>query len=143
MVIRRTKHAVFDIEYYLAWIPKYSKHTLVGRIAQCTKEVLQRIAEEYRVWVHTMEVMEDHVHVFGEAPASYSPAEVVQIVKSISAREAFRKFPRLRKQFWSGALWSDGYFVGNVGDRVTSEVVRRYTEYQTREHISHQLPMFE
>ena len=35
----------------------------------------------------TMEEMEDHVHVFLEAPPRYSPAQVVQIMKSISARE--------------------------------------------------------
>jgi putative transposase len=65
------------------------------------------------------------VHVFLEAPPSYSPAGVVQVMKSISAREVLRKFPRLRKQFWAGELWSDGYFVRSVGDRVTSEVIRR------------------
>ena len=143
MDIRRTKHAVFDIKYHLVWIPKYRKHILVGKVAQYTKEVLERIAEEYGMWVDTMEVMEDHVHVFLEAPPSYSPAEVVQIMKSISAREVFKKFPRLRKQFWSRELWSDGYFVRSVGDRVTSEVIRRYIEYQTHEHVSPQLPMFE
>jgi putative transposase len=124
MGIRRTKHAVFDIKYHLVWIPKYRKHILVGEIAQYTKEVLQRVADEYGLWVDTMEVVEDHVHVFLEAPPSYSPAEVVQVMKSISAREVLRKFPRLRKQFWAGELWSDGYFVRSVGDRVTSEVIR-------------------
>jgi putative transposase len=90
-----------------------------------------------------MEVVEDHVHVFLEASPNYSPAEVVQIMKSISAREVFRKFPRLRKQFWAGELWSDGYFVRSVGDRVTADVIRRYIKYQTHGQTSPQLPMFE
>ena len=79
MGIRRTKHAVFDIKYHLVWIPKYRKHILVGEVAQYTKEVLQRIADEYGMWVDMMEVMEDHVHVFLEVPPRYSPAQVVQI----------------------------------------------------------------
>jgi putative transposase len=141
--LRRTKHAVFDIKYHLVWIPKYRRKVLVGEVAEYTKEMLQRIADEYGFWVDTMEVMEDHVHVFLEVPPKFSPAEVVQILKSVSAREVFKKFRRLRRELWSGELWSDGYFVRSVGDKVTADVIRRYIEYQTREHTSPQLPLFE
>ena len=90
-----------------------------------------------------MEVLEDHVHVFLEAPPRYSLAQVVQTMKSISAREAFKQFPKLRKQLWAGELWSDGYFVRSVGDKVTTDIIRRYIEHQTREDNSSQLAMFE
>ena len=89
-----------------------------------------------------MEVMEDHVHIFVEAPPKYSPAQVVQIMKSISAREVFREFPELRKQLWVGELWNDGYFVRSVGDKVTADIIRKYIEYQTHEDDSIQLNMF-
>ena len=143
MGIRRTKHAVYDIKYHLVWIPKYRKHVLVEEVAGYTKEVLQRIAEEYEFTVDTMEVMEDHVHVFLEAPPRYSPAHVVQIMKSISGREVFKRFPELRDKFWSGELWSDGYFVRSVGDRVTADLIRRYIEYQVQEQTSSQLTLFD
>lgn len=116
---------------------------MVGEVAEYTKEMLQQIADEYGFWVDTMEVMEDHVHVFVEVPPKYSPAEAVQILKSVSAREVFKKFRRLRRELWSGELWSDGYFVRSVGDKVTADVIRRYIEYQAREHTSPQLPLFE
>ena len=51
-------------------------------------------------------------------------------MKSISAREAFSKFPDLRKQLWAGEMWNDGYFVRSVGDNVTAEVIRRYIKHQ-------------
>jgi putative transposase len=38
----------------------------------------------------------------------YSPARVVQIMKSVSAGEVLRKFPELRKQLWAGEFWNDG-----------------------------------
>ena len=104
---------------------------LSGEIGDYVKEIFGRIAEEYGFTIDTMEVIGDHVHVFMEAPPRYSPARVVQIMKSISAREVFKKFPRLRKQLWAGELWSDGYFVRSVGDAVTSDIIRRYIEYQT------------
>ncbi|MFC2039523.1 IS200/IS605 family transposase [Chloroflexota bacterium] len=104
--------------------------------------MLQRIADEYGLWVDTIEVMENHVHVFLEARPRYSPAQVVQIMTSISARDIFQKFPQLTKQLWVGALWSDGYFVRSVGDQVTAEVIRRCIEYQAQGQIFPQLPLF-
>ena len=133
MGIRRAKHAVYDLKYHLVWIPKYRKHILVGEVAEYAKEIFRQIAEEYGFWIDTVEVMEDHVHIFLEAPPRYSPAEVVQVMKSISAREIFRKFRRLRRKLWAGELWSDGYFVRSVGDKVTADIIRQHIEYQAHE----------
>jgi putative transposase len=77
MGIRRTKHAVYDLKYHLVWIPQYQKDILNGDIAGYMKEVFNHIAEEYGFAIDTMEVIEDHVPIFLEAPPRYSPAEVV------------------------------------------------------------------
>ncbi len=143
MGIRRTKHAVYDLKYHLVWIPKYRKHILDKEVSDYIKAVFKVIAEEYEFRIDTMEVMEDHVRVFVEVLPRYSPAQVVQIMKSISAREVFKKFPDLRKQLWAGELWNDGYFVRSVGDKVTADIIRRYIEYQTHEDDSIQLNMFD
>ena len=143
MGIRRTKHAVYDLKYHLVWVPKFRAHILGGEVGQYVKEVFQQIAEEYEFHIDTMEVMEDHEHVFIEAPPAYAPAEVVQILKSISAREVFKKFPKMRKAMWSGRIWGDGYFVRSVGDKVTAEVIRKYIRYQTQEETRSQVKMFE
>ena len=142
MGVRRTKYAVYDLKYHLVWIPGYRKDVLSAEVLQHLKEVFQRIAEEYEFRIDTMEVMEDHVYVFFEVPPIYSPAQVVQILKSVSAREVFKKFPKLRKQLWAGEFWSDGYFVRSVGDKVTADIIRKYIEYQMHEEKSLQLHMF-
>jgi len=143
MGIRRTKHAVYDLKYHVVWIPKYRKDILGKEISDYLKATFNKIAEEYGFRIDTMEVIEDHVHIFVEVPPRYSPAQVVQIMKSISAREVFKAFPDLRKQLWAGELWNDGYFVRSVGDEVTADVIRKYIEYQTHEDNSIQLDMFE
>ena len=142
MGVHRTKHAVYDLKYHLVWIPKYRKHILVKEVEEYLKEVFKKIAKEYGFNIDTMEVVEDHVHIFGEAPPRYSPAEIVQIMKSISAREVFKKFPELREKLWAGELWNDGYFVRSVGDEVTADIIRKYIEYQNHEDDSNQLTMF-
>ena len=143
MGIRRTKHAVYDLKYHIVWIPKYRKDILDKEVSDYLKATFNKIAEEYGFRIDTMEVMEDHVHIFVEAPPKNSPAQVVQVMKSISAREVFKKFPDLRKQLWAGELWNDGYFVRSVGDKVTADIIRKYIEYQVHEDDSIQLNMFD
>jgi len=112
-------------------------------VSQYLKDIFGRVAEEGEFWIDTMEVMEDHVQIFVEVTPRYSPAKVVEILKSISARKAFKEFANLRKQLWAGELWRDGYFVRSVGDKVTADIIRKYIEYQTQEENSFQPRMFE
>jgi putative transposase len=134
--IKRTSHAVYDLKYHMVWVPKYRKMILKGDLAKMIKEVFAEIAERYEFEIDTMEVKDDHVHLFLSAPPRYSPAGIVQIIKSISAKRVFKQFPEVKKQLWGGELWSGGYFVRSVGDKVTSEVIRRYIRYQQQEQLS-------
>ena len=137
--VKRGKHAVYDLKYHLVWIPKYRKMILKKELAQKLKEIFQGIAERYEFEIDTMEIMKDHVHLFIEAPPKYSPARVVQILKSISARIVFEEYPEIKKKLWGGELWSDGYFVKSVGDKVTTEVIRKYIQLQHNEKDGFQL----
>jgi putative transposase len=134
--IRRTSHAVYDLKYHMVWAPKYRKMVLRGELAKRLKGAFQEIAERYEFEIDAMEVNEDHVHLFLSAPPRYSPAQVVQILKSISARMVFKEFPKIKRQLWGGELWNDGYFVRSVGDKVTSEIIRRYIRYQLQQQLS-------
>jgi putative transposase len=141
--LRRSKHAVYDLKYHFVWIPKYRKGILTEEVAENAKQVFERIAEEYDLTIDTMEVVKDHVHIFLEAPPRLSAAQIVQILKSLSARELFRQFPRLRRELWSGHLWSAGYFVRAVGDEVTGDVIRRYIEYHEHHQDAVQLSLWD
>jgi putative transposase len=50
--------------------------------------------------------------------------------KSVSARMLFERFPELRKTLWGAEFWSDGGYIGTVGDGVTEEIIRKYVEQQ-------------
>ena len=141
--LRRSKHAVYDLKYHFVWIPKYRKGILTKDVAERAKLVFRKIAEEYDMIIDTMEIVEDHVHMFLEAPPRLPPSRIVQILKSISARELFSQFPRLRKELWGGRLWSDGYFVRAVGDEVTSQVIRRYITYHEHQQEAVQLSLWD
>ena len=55
---------VYDLNYNLVWIPKYHKSVLKGRLPKRLKEIFQEIEERYEFEIDTMEVKEDHFHLF-------------------------------------------------------------------------------
>jgi putative transposase len=128
--IKTTKHAVYDLKYHFVWAPKYRKHLLSGDVVPFLRQVFNRIALEYGWEIEEMALQPDHVHLFLHAPPKYAPAKIVQVLKSISAREIFRQFPHLRRQLWAGEFWNDGYFVRSVGDQVTADIIKKYIRYQ-------------
>ena len=101
------------------------------------EELFREIAQQCEFEIDAMEVMSDHVHIFLSAPPRYSPAKIVEVLKSVSAKKVFEEFPWLAKDLWAGEFWSDGYFVRTVGDKVTSELIRKYIKYQHREQGRH------
>ena len=72
----------------------------------------------------------NHVHVFAGAHPAISPASIVQVIKSISAKEMFKKYPDIKKFLWGGSLWSIGYFIRTVSDGPLEKVVKKYVENQ-------------
>ena len=141
--LRRSAHSVYELKYHLVWVPKYRARILGGEVTQYLKEVFEQIAEEYEFHIITMEIMNDHVHMLIEAPPSYAPSHLVQVIKSISARELFKKFPKMKKLMWSGKIWNEGYFVRSIGDKVTADVIKKYIKYQKQESAPNQMKMFE
>ena len=130
MRYQRISHAVYELKYHLVWVPKYRKVVLREPVASRCKQVFQGIAERYGFAIVEQEVMPDHVHLFVSAPPRWSPAELVNVLKSISAKQLFKEIPKLRQAMWGGELWSSGYFVRATGDAVTAAVIQRYIRYQ-------------
>lgn len=139
MAIKGTRHTVYDIKYHIVWIPKYRKKLLTEDIQRRLKEIFQEIAEQYEFEIEAMEVMVEHVHIFLSAPPKYAPSEIVNILKGISSKKVFEGFPWLKQYLWAGEFWSDGYFVRTVGDKVTSELIKRYIKYQHQTNIQRDL----
>ena len=62
-----------------------------------------------------------------------SPSEIVRIVKSITAREIYRRHPEVKTMLWGVNIWTRGYYINTVGKYGTEEVIRSYVENQGRE----------
>lgn len=96
------------------------------------KTILAEIEKRYYLAPETLGFDEDHMHVLMQAAPRYSPSRVMQVVKSITARQMFRRFPEIKKELWGGELWSDGGYIGTVGEGANADIIRKYIEKQGR-----------
>jgi len=128
--IRTTSHATYNCNYHFVWIPKYRKPLLKH---EKIKEILEKIIKgqsESREWeVLAIEIQPDHLHLFLSVPPSWSPSEVVNILKGNTSRQLRLVFPFL-KTIIRKSLWADGYYVSTAG-YVSQEQVRRYIDEQS------------
>ena len=93
-------------------------------------KLIKDICECYNFKFYCLGIAPNHVHFFAGAPPKVAPARIVQVVKSITAREMFKKFPAVKRSLWGGEFWKNGYYVGTVGEGQTEAIVRKYIDKQ-------------
>ena len=130
MKARRGAHTVYRLAYHFVWIPRYRRKVLREEVADWLDELIREICAGRDREIEALAVEIDRVHLFVSCPPRDAPAKVMNVLKSITARESYEEFPRLRRSHWGGKLWADGYYVGSAGDHVTSDLIWQYVDYQ-------------
>jgi putative transposase len=105
----------------------------MGAVAAEVNTVLESVCRE-RGWpVIAKEIQPDHIHLFLSIPLAIAVADAIKVLKGVSARHLFQRFPVLRRPLWGGHLWSPSYYVGTAG-AVCAETIQRYVERS--EHVT-------
>ena len=99
-------------------MPKY-RHKIFAHkeVKEFCEELFYQTAEKYGFTIEELGFDIDHVHLVVDLTNKYSAWQIAKLLKGISARKLFQKFPWLRtKYFWGGHLWSPAYFFDSVGE---------------------------
>ena len=132
MELGKTSHSVYKIRYHIVTAVKYRKALLNSAVEDCIKETLQGISERYEINIDEVGFYQNHIHIFCRAPPRISPLRVISIIKSITARQIFKNFPNLKKEeLWGGEFWSDGKYIGTVGEATSEKTIRNYIRNQS------------
>ena len=126
------QHNVSVLVYHLICPAKYRRVVFTEEVDLILKEVCLEIAKRYEIIFLEIGVEKDHVRFLLQSVPSYSPAEVVKIVKSITAREIFKRVPGVKRQLWGGEFWTKGYFISTVGRHGNKEAIKNYVKNQGR-----------
>lgn len=86
------------------------------------------------------------MHFLVQSVPTYSVTKIVTLIKSLTAREVFRRCPQVKKALWGGEFWTDGYFASTVGKHGDEQIIGQYAKNQGNEyqklHSDHQLALF-
>ena len=132
-------HNVTVLIYHLVFPAKYRRAVFDTHVDDVLKEVCLDIEKRYQVKFLEIGLDKDHVHFLVQSVPMYSVSKVVTMVKSLTAREIFKRCPQVKQQLWGGEFWSDGYYVATVGERGNWSVVEKYVRNQGMSPESEQL----
>ena len=126
-------HNVTVLLYHLVCVAKYRRVVLDESVDKALSDICLEIGKRYDVVFLEIGTDGDHVHFLLQSIPRYGPSRLVQMIKSITAREMFQRMPHVKKALWGGQFWSDGYFMATVGQHGTEAVIRDYVRNQGTE----------
>ena len=139
-------HNVTVLLYHIVLPAKYRRVVFDKEVDAVLKETCLAVSERYQVKFLEIGTDQDHVHFLVQSVPTYSVTRVVTIIKSLTAREIFKRCPQVKKQLWGGELWTDGYFASTVGKHGDEAMIGRYVHRQggtyQKLHSDHQLALF-
>jgi putative transposase len=126
-------HNVSALLYHAVCPTKYRRVVFDSDLDAVLREICLEIAARYEITFLEIGTDRDHVHFLMQSVPVLSPTRIVQMVKSITAKEIFRRAPSVKAKLWGGAFWSSAYFINTVGRHGSEEAIRRYVQEQGTE----------
>src|SRR4051794_25898209 len=125
--LKRSNHAVYQVNYHFVWIPARRKKVLIGDVAKRLRELCVEVALEQEWTILNLAIQPDHVHLFVEATPKEAPNEIVRAFKGRSSRVLRQEFPHLLRL---PSLWTHSYFCRTAGN-VSAAVIEQYIKGQS------------
>jgi REP element-mobilizing transposase RayT len=134
--------------YHFVCPAKYRRVVFDTIVDKTLKDICLEISVRYEI--HFIEIGTDknHVHFLIQSVPKKSPTQIITTVKSITAKEIFKRHPEVKRHLWGGEFWSDGYFVNSVSKFGDETTISKYVRDQGVEkeyailHKTKQLSIF-
>ncbi len=132
--------------YHLVFPAKYRRKVFSEGVEKTLKEICLGMIVGYEIHFLEIGTDEDHVHFLIQSVPTVSVTSMVTKIKSITAREIFRRNPEVKRMLWGGNFWTSGYYANTVGQYGNEMVIRNYVKNQGKQYKQwhrDQLTLFE
>ncbi len=119
--------------YHLVFPLKYRKAVITKEIGAGLKDICLEISERYELHFIEIGYESNHVHFLVQSIPNYSVSKMIRMLKSITAKQLFQRFPEIKAKLWGGKFWTSGFYVNTVGQYSNEEVIREYVKNQGME----------
>ena len=131
-IIKRHNKTV--LLYHVVCPAKYRRDVFTEGVEKTLKEACLGISERYEINYIEIGSDEDHVHFLIQSVPMMLPQRIVQITKSITAKEIFRRHPEVKQKLWGGQFWTSGYYMNTVGQYGNEKVIKDYVAQQGKQY---------
>jgi putative transposase len=132
---RKWSHTTYDCRYHLVWITKYRNKCLTDWMQKRLEKILRWVCKEWYIWIISIWMEEDHVHMYISIPLSKPIPQVVQALKWRSSKVLREEYEiELSKWYWKPVLWAKWYFIATVGE-INHETIKNYVDMQGKEDV--------
>lgn len=127
-------HNVTVLIYHLVLPAKYRRVVFDDHVDNVLKEVCLDIEKRYQIKFLEIGTDEDHVHFLVQSVPTYNVTKIVRMIKSLTAREVFKRCPQVKEKLWGGEFWTDGYYASTVGKHGNENTISDYVKEQGRKY---------
>jgi len=116
--------------YHLVLPLKYPRKAITASVGKTLKAICLGIEERHEIFFLEIGYEEDHVHFPVQSIPTNCVDEIIRVVKSITAKELFKRYPEVKQKLWGGKFWTSGYYANTVGPYGNEDLIRKYVEDQ-------------
>jgi len=143
-MVERANHCVYDVKYHMVLCVKYRKKMLLtDEVVDYLVELCHGLEQRYHLFFDSIGCDKNHCHLLVRAKPCYAPSDVMRIVKSVTAIKLFEHFEWIKTELWGGEFWSDGGYIGTIGEGVNADIIRKYIEKQGKKMDKNQMRLID
>ena len=120
----------FLLTAHLVLVTKYRKPVLQGKVRDYVYALIKETMESENIIIREMNGEADHIHILFDYAPDVRLSELINKIKSRTARLVRRDYPvEVGKYYWKPLFWTNSYFLGSIGSN-TTEIVKEYIQNQ-------------
>ena len=123
--------------YHLVCAVKCRLAVVDEAMEQVLREVCAEIELRYEIRFLEIGTDRDHVHFLIQSVPMYSAKQIVQTVKSLTAREIFARMPQVKTVLWGGEFWGKGWVNTATKRRLPNPCGNKARKRTTKPYIRH------
>ena len=121
--------------YHLVFPLKYRRKAISEEVGESLKNVCLEISYRYELQFVEIGYEIDHVHFLVQSVPNYSVSKMVRMLKSITAKQLFQRFPEIKTKSWGGKIFTVSGPETEVIDYTEQSQQAMYLVYHTIWHI--------
>lgn len=130
--LKRTRHATYDTHVHLVFVTKYRRAVFTEVMRKDCETHMRRVCESFGAELEEFNGETDHVHLLVTQPPTVAISSLVNSLKGVSSRMIQKDHAtEIKKQLWTGRLWSQSYYAATAGGAPLS-VLEKYIQNQDR-----------